>query len=127
MIATVTRPDQSKPLQHGGYRNAAFDLLISTSATRSLIVQWQRTFMDLNDWRVRANERHEQHLRLLDPEAGSPPWTRFFQDLLACALHLVNGSEARSKATSALWEADKLSEAMVDWALLVAIALEVQD
>lgn len=123
MLATVLRPDQVKPLLHGGYQEAAFELLAKSWPRREALYGWRSAYSENNDHRVRSSDIITAFLDRLAPEPAAPAWCRFFQDLLCCALHLTSGLETRSWATGALWQANALSPALVDWALLSAIVL----
>ena len=122
-LATVLRPDQVKPLLHGGYQEAAFELLAKSWPRREALRGWRSAHSPSNDHRVRSSDIITAFLDRLTPELAAPTWCRFFQDLMCCALHLTSGLETRSWATGALWQADALSPALVDWALLSAIVL----
>ena len=122
-LATVLRPDQVKPLLHGGYQEAAFELLAKSWPRREELHRWRSAHNGLNEHRVRSSDIITIFLDRLAPEPVAPTWCSFFQDLLCCALHLTGGLETRSWATGALWQADALSPSLVDWALLSAIVL----
>jgi hypothetical protein len=122
-LATVLRPDQVKPLLHGGYQEAAFELLAKSWPSHEMLRRWRSAHSGRDDYRVRSSDIITAFLDGLAPELAAPAWCRFFQDLLCCALHLISGLETRSWATGALWEADALSPGLVDWALLSAIVL----
>lgn len=126
-LATVLRLDQVKPLRHGGFQEAAFELLAESWPERTALRKWRSVHSGRDDARIRTSEVIVGLLNSLESEVTTPSWCGYFQDLVSCALHLTGQMETRSWATRALWEAESLSPNLVDWALLSAIVLRSEN
>ena len=132
-------PSDSLPLQWGGWKDAAFEMLERTwqnqrdshdvhgSPDRERINRWRSSYHALHQYTQRFSTSQNAQYDLLKPEPRRPAWHNFSADILAAAFHLIDDTAGRAdltRAADALCDAAEIAPLLTTRNILLALGLK---
>lgn len=123
--------EEQRPLTSAGFARAGLDLCIKLTDPRSerRMENWRSKFAGELQYDFSSRDPViAAYLKDLSPDpTATKKWFGFFRELLLASLHLAKKTYLRPKATVSLYEASEISEDLVDWSILLAIAITMKE
>ena len=125
-LADALPPTGSLPLQFGGYRAAAFEMLKITWPDRKQLNDWMSAHARATTYTQRLSPSQHQQIDALAPGPHSAGWHRFPARLQVAAFQLTDEFAEPAElvaAARALLEAAEIAPLLTKRSLLTAVAL----
>lgn len=132
-------PWDSLPLEFGGYREAAFEMLSRTwpespsgtshrsGASRNEIRGWRSKYHSVHSYTQRLSDLQLAQLEKLKPDDGRPGWHSFPKDLVIAAFGFTDRTTSRANhalAQRALLDAFEIAPLLTLRSILIALAIK---